>query len=33
MFYLLEGLDTNKRFYTPNGVQSHLSLASAFDQR
>ena len=33
MFYLLEGLDKNKRFYTPNGIQSHLPLASAFDQR
>ena len=33
MFYLLEGLDINKRFYTPDGIRSHLSLFNAFDQR
>ncbi|CAF3993537.1 unnamed protein product [Rotaria sp. Silwood2] len=33
MYYIIEGLDMHKRFYTPEGVKSQLSLSDAFDKR
>ncbi|CAF3740732.1 unnamed protein product [Rotaria sordida] len=33
MYYIIEGLDMHKRFYTPDGIKSQLSLSDAFNKR
>ncbi|CAF4939869.1 unnamed protein product, partial [Rotaria socialis] len=33
MYYVIEGIDMHKQFYTPNGIKSHLSLLDVFDTR
>ncbi|CAF3280350.1 unnamed protein product [Rotaria socialis] len=33
MYYILEGIDSHKRIYTPNGVKSQLSLSDEFEKR
>ncbi|CAF1506567.1 unnamed protein product, partial [Rotaria sordida] len=33
MFYILEGVDSHKRFYTPNGIKSQLTLSDEFEKR
>lgn len=33
MYYILEGIDAHKRFYTPNGVRSQLHLSEEVDKR
>jgi hypothetical protein len=33
MYYILEGIDAHKRFYTPNGIKSQLNLSDEFEKR
>jgi hypothetical protein len=33
MYYILEGIDAHKRFYTSNGVKSQLALSDEFEKR
>ena len=33
LFYVLEGIDAHKQFYTPDGVKSRLALSDEFDKR
>ena len=33
LFYVLEGIDAHKQFYTPDGIKSRLTLSDEFDKR
>ncbi|CAF0995911.1 unnamed protein product [Adineta steineri] len=31
-YYILEGIDAHKRFYSPNGIKLHLALFDEFEK-